>query len=44
MNRTTFPAAVTLVLGHKDGGAFAAQTYGHIIASHSEKQITKVAI
>jgi integrase len=31
-------------MGHKDGGALVAQTYGHIIASHSEKQITKVAI
>lgn len=31
-------------LGHKDGGALVAQTYGHVIASHSEKQITKVAI
>jgi integrase len=31
-------------LGHKDGGVLAAQTYGHIIASHSEKQITKVSI
>jgi integrase len=31
-------------LGHKDGGALAACTYGHIIVSHSEKQITKVTI
>lgn len=31
-------------LGHKDGGNLVAQTYGHVIASHSEKQITKVAI
>ena len=31
-------------LGHKDGGALAAKTYGHIIEKHSDTQILKVAI
>ncbi|QJE98002.1 tyrosine-type recombinase/integrase [Luteolibacter luteus] len=31
-------------LGHKDGGALAAKTYGHVIEKHSEAQILKVAI
>jgi integrase len=31
-------------LGHKDGGALAACTYDHFIASHSEKQIINVTI
>jgi integrase len=29
-------------LGHKDGGILAAQTYGHLIPSHSSKQAGKV--
>jgi len=31
-------------LGHKDGGALAAKVYGHLLDSHSAKQIQRVEI